>query len=283
MAKNDLFESALAAEGISGKLADVARSIYMQESGGGRNTRTSNAGAMGGMQIMPKTFAGVADKGWDIDDPMHNARAGIRYLKQLDKQAGGDPALTAAGYYGGPGGLEKARRGIPVYDPRNPDAPNTLQYGAQVAARLSGGKGGGSNVPAAPGNSAPVNPLAQSDQHFMNMGPQSDAELTAQYQMHFQPAGDAPLPQLAQAPVEPMAAINANPNEVDAWTKLRQAMPRKVQPDDLNFGQDMPGVPGAPGSGAIAVPQFATAAVGTRPDFRLFSALNALSGTRGRG
>lgn len=130
------FDAALAHEGVSGKLADVARSIYQQESGSGKNTKTSNAGAVGGMQIIPDTFTSVADKGWNIADPVQNVRAGIRYLKQLDKQSGGDPALTAAGYYGGPGGLEKARKGIAVSDPRNPDAPNTLQYGQQVAARI---------------------------------------------------------------------------------------------------------------------------------------------------
>lgn len=132
----DLFEAALSAEGVTGTLADVARSIYLQESGGGRNTKTSNAGAVGGMQIIPSTFKSVADKDWNISDPTHNARAGIRYLSQLNKQSGGDPVLTAAGYYGGPGGMEKARRGIAVSDPRNPNAPNTLEYGQQVAARL---------------------------------------------------------------------------------------------------------------------------------------------------
>lgn len=130
------FDAALAHEGVTGKLADVARSIYQQESGGGKNTTTSNAGAVGGMQIIPGTFNSVADKGWNIADPVHNARAGIRYLKQLDKQSGGDAALTAAGYYGGPGGMEKARKGVAVSDPRNPKAPNTLEYGQQVAARL---------------------------------------------------------------------------------------------------------------------------------------------------
>jgi SLT domain-containing protein len=135
-ATKDPFGAALEAEGVTGQLADVARSIYQQESGSGKNTKTSNAGAVGGMQIIPSTFSSVADKGWDINDPVHNARAGIRYLKQMDKQSGGDAALTAAGYYGGPGGMEKARRGIAVSDPRNPNAPNTLQYGQQVAARL---------------------------------------------------------------------------------------------------------------------------------------------------
>ena len=137
----DPFEDALKAEGLTGKAAAVARSIYQQESSSGKNTKTSNAGAVGGMQIIPATFKSVADKGWDINDPTQNARAGIRYVKQLFEQAGGDPALTAAGYYGGPGGLEKARRGVAVSDPRNPKAPTTLQYGQQVAARLPQEKG----------------------------------------------------------------------------------------------------------------------------------------------
>jgi hypothetical protein len=134
--KVDPFSEAITAEGVAGPIAELARSIYMQESGAGKNTKTSNAGAVGGMQIIPATFKSVADKDWDINDPTQNARAGIRYIKQLYSQAGGDPALTAAGYYGGPGGLEKARRGVAVSDPRNPNAPTTLEYGQQVAARI---------------------------------------------------------------------------------------------------------------------------------------------------
>jgi hypothetical protein len=127
---------ALDAEKVDPKIAEIARSVYMQESGGGKNTKTSNAGAVGGMQIVPATFSSVADKGWNINDPVQNARAGVRYLTKLYDQAGGDPALTAAGYYGGPGGLEKARKGIAVSDPRNPNAPTTLEYGKQVAGRV---------------------------------------------------------------------------------------------------------------------------------------------------
>jgi len=127
---------ALAAENVDPKLADIARSVYTQESGGGKNTKTSNADAVGGMQIRPGTFSEVADKGWNINDPVQNARAGVRYLAKLYDQAGGDPALTAAGYYGGPGGLEKARKGVAVSDPRNPNAPTTLEYGKQVAGRV---------------------------------------------------------------------------------------------------------------------------------------------------
>lgn len=130
------FETALQDEGVSGPVADFARSIYSQESGSGRNTKTSNQGAVGGMQIIPSTFATVADKGWNISDPIQNARAGIRYAKQMFERAKGDPKIAAAGYYGGSGGLDKASRGIAVFDPKNPNAPNTLQYGEQVASRI---------------------------------------------------------------------------------------------------------------------------------------------------
>lgn len=129
-------DAALAAEGVSSDVAGIARSIYEQESGSGRNTKTSNAGAVGGMQIIPSTFKSVADREWDINNPEHNARAGVRYIAQLHERSGENPELTAAGYYGGPGGMEKAKKGIAVSDPRNPKAPTTLQYAKQVVNRM---------------------------------------------------------------------------------------------------------------------------------------------------
>src|SRR5690554_5202074 len=86
---------ALAQEGVTGQLADLARSIYEQESSSGRNTQTSNAGAVGGMQVLPGTFQEVADKGWDINDPVMNARAGVRYLNRMLELGGGDPRFAA--------------------------------------------------------------------------------------------------------------------------------------------------------------------------------------------
>ena len=133
---NPSIDAALAAEGVSGREAEFIKSIYQQESGSGSNAKTSNAGAVGGMQIIPSTFRSVADQGWDINNPDHNLRAGIRYARQGYKESGGDPVLAGAFYYGGPGGMAKARDGVAVSDPRNPNAPNTLQYGAQVAKRM---------------------------------------------------------------------------------------------------------------------------------------------------
>jgi hypothetical protein len=141
MAQNiALLDKALQQEGVTGRAADFVKSLYQQESSSGENTRTSNAGAVGGMQIIPTTFSSVADAGWDINNPEHNVRAGIRYANQMFDKAGGDAKLAAAGYYGGDGGLNKARKGKAVSDPRNPHAPNTLEYGDEVASRMGDGE-----------------------------------------------------------------------------------------------------------------------------------------------
>lgn len=130
------FDQAIVLEGTKGQLLNLARSIYGQESNSGKNTKTSNAGAVGGMQITPDAFNEVADKGWDINNPLDNARAGIRYLAKMYKDGGNDARLAAIGYYGGPGAIAKAREGKSVSDPRNPKAPNTFEYADSVLDRL---------------------------------------------------------------------------------------------------------------------------------------------------
>lgn len=146
------------------QFATLVRSIYSQESGAGKNTGKSNAGATGHMQLMPGTFAANSDKGWDINNPEHNARAGIRYLGEMFKLAKGDPYLAAVGYYGGPGGMQKARQGIAVYNPRpeGKNDPNTLQYAQQIMNRMQGAKGGTPVAPA-PVNDNPMKAMAVVD------------------------------------------------------------------------------------------------------------------------
>lgn len=223
MAGPDLFSLALKAEGVSGPLADVARSIYQQESSGGRNSKTSNAGAVGGMQILPGTFAQVADKGWDIGNAEHNMRAGIRYLRQMDKLSGGVPELTAAGYYGGPGGLAKARQGIGVGDLRNPKAPDTLRYGREVMARM--GKG--------TYDAAGVSPLAMPDSQVAGLTLDELTQVAPatlpQQPAYAAPLEEASLPQV-QAVIQPPAAAPS------LWGGWDQAMPKPMQMD-YGFGQ----------------------------------------------
>lgn len=212
------FAKALEAEGVTGKLADTAWSIYSQESGKGKNTKTSNAGAVGGMQVIPSTFAEVADKDWDINNPEHNARAGIRYIKKLDKMAGGDPALIGAGYYGGPGGLQKAKAGIAVADPRNPKAPTTLQYGQQIAARVNGSSSNGS---------APQAESVQTAQAPLELGPTIQGGV---------------LPEEA-----PVASKKTGATAPDAWVQFNEQLAQadmpavaQVTPEALNFGSYIP-------------------------------------------
>jgi hypothetical protein len=131
------FDSALDAEGIDDpQQRAFLKAIYSQESTSGKNTKTSNRGAVGGMQILPSTFDSVADKGMDIKDPFDNMRAGIRYASQGYAKANGDPVLAGAYYYGGPGGMKKAAEGVAVSDPKNPKAPTTIDYGKSIADKM---------------------------------------------------------------------------------------------------------------------------------------------------
>lgn len=233
---NDVFEQALKAEGITGSLANLARSIYAQESSSGKNAGVSNAGAVGGMQILPGTFKGVADKGWDINNPVHNARAGIRYLGQMNKLAKGDPALAAAGYYGGPGGLAKARQGIAVSDPRNPKAPTTLQYGQQVAARLPGAKAPKAVATAAP----PVSVVPEKSV----MAPRSVSipmvEAAPGYVQPAAPAAPSQWQEFVQAIPSAQATAPVGTADFADWTGQEQptTMP------NLDFGSYLPAMQG---------------------------------------
>lgn len=255
---NPLFEKALASEGVSGHLAELARSIYMQESGGGKNTKTSNANAHGGMQIIPATFQSVADKGWDINNPEQNARAGIRYLKQLDKQSGGDPKLTAAGYYGGPGGLEKARKGIAVSDPRNPKAPNTLQYGEQVVARMGKEAAERTQVAAAPAMSQP------SEINYVGLSPEQANQTVPVTPM---PAEQVALGKASTVPIISNQAENA-------WSEFQQSLAQKQKDTAQSLATYGKGVPAnpiqdVPGYQSF-LPQLQAQQARTDVDFRSF-------------
>lgn len=131
------FAKAVEKEGITGTPQEAfVRSIFGQESSFGTNTATSNQGAHGAMQILPATFASVADADWDIRNTEHNMRAGIRYALEMLRQAGGDYRLAAMGYYGGPKAIRAGREGTYYSDQKNSNAPNTGEYADQVVARM---------------------------------------------------------------------------------------------------------------------------------------------------
>jgi len=98
---------------------------------------TSNAGAMGIMQVMPQTYATMRAAlrlGPDPYDPADNMTAAAAYLRILYK-AYGYPMMFAA-YNDGPKMLEAHNAGM------HPWPVETVNYVAGITAILSGGEPG---------------------------------------------------------------------------------------------------------------------------------------------
>jgi soluble lytic murein transglycosylase-like protein len=89
----------------------LAAAVAWQESGF-NNGVVSAANARGVMQILPGTWTWVEDElaGHSLDpsSPLANVDAGVMYLAQLLRDAGGDERLAAASYYQGSSSVQKA-------------------------------------------------------------------------------------------------------------------------------------------------------------------------------
>ena len=114
---------------------NLALHVLYKETGNLKNPESakSSAGALGVMQLMPKTAKGL---GVDPLNPEENIRGGVTYLKQMyDRYQ--DPTLALAAYNAGPGRLDKALKsgqgisGLPL-ETRNYVLAGRMAEGGEV-------------------------------------------------------------------------------------------------------------------------------------------------------
>ena len=204
---------------------DFALRIAQKETGNLANPETavSPAGALGVMQLMPRTARGLGVK--DPLNPDENIPGGLRYAKQmLDKY--GDEKLAAMAYNWGPGNVDKwlkSGKGIEAL-PRE-----TRNYAAAFA---EGGSvkhfqlGGLSSVDLMNSSLADVKRMAQ-----MGEAGAADELLRRQKNMGIGPprmAGSPPMP--STSPVAPAAAAVKAPGAARGVASLlsRSTLPLMV-------------------------------------------------------
>jgi hypothetical protein len=168
--------------------------IFGQESGNGAvdTSQPNYAGALGKGQILESTFnglkaAGKIPRNFDWRNPAHNEAASVAYMQEAWAAAKGDPQLAAAYYYGGPKAIQNGQ--IVTYrDTKNPNAPTTNQYAAQVMQRMGGPAA--QAAPAAPVGTPSAAPQQQvpnrqfAPGQFFSSVPQVDEQARlAQFQM----------------------------------------------------------------------------------------------------
>ena len=111
--------------------AELVRAVIWAESGGDASA-VSRTGALGLMQLMPRTAGDMYVQ--DPVDPAQNIMGGTRYLRYLANLFKGDMLLTLAAYNAGPEAVRKYG-GVPPFDETRQYCKRVMAYYRQLKAR----------------------------------------------------------------------------------------------------------------------------------------------------
>jgi soluble lytic murein transglycosylase-like protein len=110
--------------------AELVRAVIWAESAGD-GAAISTAGAIGLMQLMPRTAGQMYVE--DPVDPAQNILGGTRYLRWLANQFDGDMILTLAAYNAGPEAVRKYG-GVPPFEETRQYVKRVVGYYQQLRA-----------------------------------------------------------------------------------------------------------------------------------------------------
>ncbi len=111
--------------------AELVRAVIWAESAGDGGA-ISSAGAIGLMQLMPRTAGEMYVE--DPVDPAQNIMGGTRYLRSLANMFNGDMILTLAAYNAGPDAVKKYG-GIPPFEETREYVKRVISYYQQLRSQ----------------------------------------------------------------------------------------------------------------------------------------------------